>query len=234
MRRRLKKISRNLFSGNWGNATYAHLTPFYHARKRNTKLFWNIDADDTTIMLPAGKAAEVLDKAEKLVLKEHIAACSLDMWFTKTQRRHWSLGVLLINEEETDFCEIFRAQKDKKWFDTIDLAKTCSLDLYLTYLKYQRGLKIETFYIENCYFIHWGNFIYAPQWAWISYWENGKVYFPLYGVLGLQEISSFELKDVYKISVDVSLESSRELFRELPTLQNLDETLRALYGLRRE
>jgi hypothetical protein len=200
----INKVANSLYTGPWENATHAHLTPFYHARKRGIKKFWNIDADDTTILLNPVKVAEVLGQVEKLSEKECISAISLDMWRSRTYGKHWSLGVLYINDN-VDFCHVFESNKDLSWIKKVEgYDDAFNLDWFFSYLKLQGKIKIETFYIDNCYFIHWGNFILDPTFSGIYLWKDGKVIFPiLKDIYKNTEMGVLDIADCYKISVEI-------------------------------
>ena len=203
--RPIRPVAQNLYTDFWKCATYAHLTPFYHSKGHGIKKYWNIDADDTTILLKPSNAARALRKVEELSERERIAAVSLDMWRSRTHGRHWSLGVLYINDE-IDFCSIFEANKDLKWAEEFKEYETAfNLDWFFTYLKNHNKANIQTFYIDNSFFIHWGGwFLLDPISSGIYFWKEGKVTFPiLKDIFRNTELGVLDIADCYKISVGV-------------------------------
>lgn len=68
--KRLKKIVNSIATGVWKNATYAHLTTFFHAKQQGTVNFWNIDADDTVFCMEPEKCAEALNQIEQICLQK--------------------------------------------------------------------------------------------------------------------------------------------------------------------
>ncbi len=170
MRSELKEVASHLCTPKWLNATYAHLTPFYHAKKNGIRRFWNIDADDTTICAEPKQTAALLKEAEKMSLERGYSAYALDMWRSKTNSVHWSLGVFFVNEI-TDFVSVFEKEESLAWTKTLEeYDRNFNLDWYMTYLKNTSGIKIGTFYPDNTYFIHWGNFVLNVSGCWVNYW----------------------------------------------------------------
>lgn len=232
-RHRLKGVAKNLGEGSWMNATYAHLTPFYHAKKNGFACHWDIDADDTTILLEPSRAAEVIREAEKLAKENNFSALSLDMWRSKTGGRHWSLGILFISDT-TDFCKVFEGVEDLSWGKDIKEHKqVLNLDWFMTHLKKETDIKIETFYVENMWFIHWENLIMNTPFSWISYWKDGKIYYPI--IQNLYHREKYGVKDIadcYKIDIGVTEEECLSYFEnELSLGRFLTDEQRELYGL---
>lgn len=208
----INKIANSLYTGNWKGATHAHLTPFYHAKKHGIKQFWNIDADDTTILLSAEKAAGALREAANIAISENIAALSLDMWISRTKGRHWSFGVTFINDK-VDYLGIFKKNTDLSWTSSYQrLDFQFNLDWFFTYLRDNKYANIKTFYIDDCMFIHWGDFIANPFYSWVNIWKNGKVFFPiLENVFGDEQTGVIDNCADYKISVQASEEEGKKM-----------------------
>ena len=182
---RLKKYVKKIATKWWPKATFAHLTTFYHAKQNNIKEFWNIDADDTMFALEPEDIRSILQNVENYSKTNNIDAISLDMWHSRTRQRHWSFGITYIN----NFSEIFNILDSLTNTDWQNNYKDCdvafNLDWFFTYLKDEKKYKIESFYIENCYFIHWGNFLINAIGSSICFWQNGYLNFVI-------------LKDIYK------------------------------------
>lgn len=234
IRKPLKKVCQTLCTPFWENATYAHLTPFYHS---NDKKFWAIDADDTMLCLKHRRVGEALKKTQNMVDKEGISAISLDMWRTRSYGKQWSWGVAYINDN-IDFCSIFENNKDLSWTTHyLDCDYRFNLDWFFTYLKDFKKQKIETFYIDNSYFIHWGNFFRGPTTWHICLWSKG---FLTYLILKYvfcdennQDISVLKIpEDCRKISINVlEYEGKRFLETEVTTLRNTPKQVRDLRRL---
>ncbi len=225
MRHKLKKVAFNLCTSKWINATYAHLTPFYHAKMNNIKEFWNIDADDTTILLEPKKVAQLLKEAEAKSKKDKISCYALDMWRSKTNNIHWSLGVFFVNGL-TDFVDVFEKERNLDWTKTLEeYDRQFNLDWYMTYLKNTSNIKISTFYPDKTAFIHWGNFILNVSGCWFNYWQDGKIYYPIMNSVYFNEdLASTLIGDCDKIDLGNSLEESFEfLENEIPICRFFSE-----------
>lgn len=186
MKRRLKSICKTVATEKWKNAACAHLTSFYHAKDRGILRFWKIDADDTFICCKPQKIAEALHKVRCSADEKNVEIISLDMWRSRTQGRHWTWGVAYVNTENTDFCKICSENTDLSWANSGQYPyrvykQETNIDWFFTYLKIHKKIAIETFYIENAIFVHWGNFLQAPRMvAAIYYWSQKKLLFPVY------------------------------------------------------
>lgn len=212
----LNDIVRNLCTGNWSNATHAHLTPFYDAKRLKIARFWNIDADDTTIALSTKRTAELLKNVEKKANEEGIEAFSLDMHNSKSFGVNWTLGVLYINNK-SDFCKIFENVTDLSWGDWI-LEKYddyLNLDWFITSLQRKSIINIKSFYINDCFFIHWGDFLRNPLNCGVYFWHNKNLYFPLVCLLyGNKAMGKLEIKNSIEVEFNSTLQESIEYFRE--------------------
>lgn len=207
MYKKLKDIAENLYTGYWRNATYAHLTPFYHAKDQGYKHYWAIDGDDTMFCTDPSNVAKILKKAEHIANKQNITVFSLDMWRSRTHGKHWSLGVVYFNDNN-DICHFFDENKDKQWITPYrewDVA--FNVDWFFNYLKDYKKVKIETFYVPNCYFIHWGDFFRNIIGSSICYWTKKHIIFPiLKDVLDNEKLGKLSISsDAIKINVNLIL-----------------------------
>lgn len=176
----LNRIVRNLSTSFWKKATYAHLTTFYHAQKNKIRNFWNIDADDTMLLVEAPRAAEILKKAKNYADENNLSAFSLDMHTSRTHGIHWSFGITY-TRFNIDWMSIFQNVNDSSWMKNyLGLFDTeMNLDWYLTYLRDVKDVKNSTFYVDNFHFMHYGDFMLNPISWHISHWKNGEVYYPI-------------------------------------------------------
>ena len=230
----INEIAKNLYTGNWKGATHAHLTPFYHAKKHGIKQFWNIDADDTTILLSPKKTADVLREASNIAISENIAALSLDMWISRTRGKHWSFGVTFINDI-VNYLEIFKKNIDLGWTSMYqELDNQFNLDWFFTYLRDNKYAVIKTFYIDNCMFIHWGDFIANPFYSWVNIWKNEKVYYPIFeNIFGDEQIGVIDNYADYAISVSVSEDEGKKMLEtQISHIRDLTRQQQTLYNKR--
>lgn len=174
----LKNIVKEMVTGFWANAAYAHLTTFFHAQRNGIKEFWNIDADDTIIAMQPQKAVELLRNAENYAKKQDISLFSYDMWRSRTRSKAWTYGVTYTRNYEK-LIGLFELV-DRKWQkDYLNCDQALNIDWFCTYLKDNQLAKIETFYTENCYFLHMGDFVFDPVGKFISCFKNNAVNYPL-------------------------------------------------------
>lgn len=230
---RRMKWTKNLYYGkSLEKMTYAHLTPFLISKKMGIKQHWAIDADDTLLFMDSSKLVSVMSQVEHLSNNEGISAISLDMHFTKTFGRCWSLGVLFVNDN-VDFCKIFRNEKNLEWTNYFQqFVYRITFDQYMTHLKFDRKLKIETFYVENCYFLHWGEFLQNPEKSWLCIWKNNKMYYPFMKIFHNSDIEDFDIpRSTYQISVGLTEKESMKFFEfEVSTIGSYPDKTRLLYG----
>ena len=225
MRHKLKKIAINLGTKKWLNATYAHLTPFYDAKKNKIKSFWNIDADDTSILLYPQFVNKLLKTAEKIAKEESYDAFALDMWRSKTLNKHWSLGIFYV-DDGAFFRNIFEKVKDMNWTDSLKkYDRNFNVDWFMTYLKNEKIANLQTFYPNNTMFIHWGNFINNVSGCWVNYWIDDKVYYPIFSAIyNNQELGIIEIGDCIKIDLNLELKDSLLFFEnEIPQCRFFSE-----------
>lgn len=229
----LRHTAENL-TGKLTNVLLAHLTPFYHAKAHNITKHWDIDADDTMFCIDPKKTAEILAAVEKEAEVQNIAAFSLDMWRTRTNGKHWSLGILFINDC-IDFCSIFDSAADFSWIHRwySDYADQINLDWYFSYLKDVRQLNIQTFYVENCYFIHFGNLLRQPIYSSIYLWRDDSLIFPILRYIYCNErLGCLKIADCKKINVSIDFSDSLSFFEnEICAMKYVPIQNRQLYQM---
>lgn len=178
----LKNIVREIITGFWANAAYAHLTTFFHAKKNGIKNFWNIDADDTIIAAPPQEVAHFLQQVEQYAIENDISLFSYDMWRSRTRSKAWTFGVTY-TRNINQLIDKFKIA-DRRWQEEYkNCDQALNIDWFCTYLRDNHLAKIETFYTENCYFLHMGDFIFDPVGKFISYFKNKTVNYPLINTL---------------------------------------------------
>ncbi len=205
----LTKMVQEIITGFWANAAYAHLTTFFHAQQIGIKSFWNIDADDTIIAAPPEEVAQLLQKAEQHAIENDISLFSYDMWRSRTRSKAWTFGVTY-TRNINQLIDKFKTA-DRKWQKKYkDCDQALNIDWFCTYLKDNHSAKIETFYTENCYFLHMGDFIFDPVGKFISCFKNNAVNYPLLCTLYKnQDLGQIPIaKDSIFINSNISEESS--------------------------
>ena len=204
---KLRRIAKCLWTGPWEMATYAHLTAFYHARSLGIKQSWMIDADDTMFFLYAEQTAKILRNVENVANHDKISAISLDMHWSQMYGKHWSLGVVYVNNI-MDFCEIFQTVQSLDWIKPYqEIDDVFNLDWFFNYLKDTNKKKIETFYVENCYFFFFfPDFMRTLIGRALCFWQNGKIVYPLIKDIYRNEgLGVIPTNGCYKISIDITL-----------------------------
>ena len=186
-----------MFANKWFNTAFAHLTVLEHSKMQNIKWFWNIDADDTNILLNAEHCAKLLNKVQIYASKDYKDAYSLDMWRSRTNKVHWSFGITYMRNN-IDWLGLFEKNYDKKnWLST---NRDFNLDWFYTYLKDSGFLQLETFYFENVYFKHLNDNI--------LFWNNNSLHY-CYQDLSVRENSSTKIdiaNDCIKFLPNISKE----------------------------
>lgn len=202
---KLAFIVNNIANRNWINTSYAHLTAIWHGC-REYKCFWNIDADDTRFCVPLEKKQKILLAAEEYAKLNDIDCFSLDMWNSETYGKHWSFGVTFIKGQKKliDICL-------KKCMDTgykkMEKEGNSNVDWFFTYLKNEKLLNIQTFYVENLKFLHYSNdFFEKPIGSGLYHWIDGKLIYPvMQSGIGIKEEGVFAIQpDNVRLNVEVS------------------------------
>lgn len=175
----LHSIVSNIATPMWIKATYAHLTTFYHAKQKGFKSFWNIDADDTMFALHEGDCAKALNDISNYAKNNDIKAFSLDMHTSRTKGKHWSFGITY-TDAKYDWFGLLNKNKDTKWREKyLTYDYHFNLDWYFTYLHDNKLCNVKTFYIENSYFIHFGDFLANSIGSGVFHWTNNRIKFPI-------------------------------------------------------
>ncbi len=211
MRNLIKKMS----CTSWKKAAYAHMTTIYHASKHNIKKFWNIDADDTMLLLSPKRGQELLKKAEIYSLKNDVNIFSLDMHVTKCggNNKFWTLGVAFL-QYDGDLFDVCRKVKNTEWLKYFDFLKEGegSADAFLNYIGHNtKGLKIGTFYNNNLYFIHWKYLRTLMFYAW----KNGHLIFPFLKGFGVDNISQFKISsELTNLNLEIKDDEWKDTMKE--------------------
>lgn len=232
-RKKLKGICKAFATPRWRNAAYAHVTPFYHAREIGIDRFWAIDADDTMICLQDNRVSEALRMAQKVASQKNLTAFSIDMWRSRTSGRYWTWGVAYITEN-VDFWNLFSTNKDLQWFAPYqDLDVDVTFDWYFTYLCDSGKAKMETFYIDNTYFIHWGSFLRVPHGAHPFCWSEGKVLFPIFKyVYNYERLGTIDIADCIKLDIGATRDEGTSFFEhEVAATKTTPDKIRTLLNL---
>lgn len=178
----LKEITVNNTSDFWNNASYSHLTTFWDARQRGLAEFYNIDADDTCFCVEADRAYQILMEVRKDSIENNVSAYSFDMSHSRRNGAFWTFGVTYTNNK----IDWFRYLMEHCYDGFLSLPEydemilpSC-IDTYFTYINSCSDLKLETFYVENCKFIHYSNdFVYRPWNSWFGTYRNGRIIKPV-------------------------------------------------------
>lgn len=177
--KKFREIAKNISTPLWYNATYAHLTPFYHAKKYNIKDFWNIDADDTMFALYADRVASILTEVKNYAQLNDIDAFSFDMHTSKTSYKHWSFGICYINNN-SNWQNIFESNNDWIWRKNYKIYDNQSnLDWFFTYLRDENIKNIKSFYIKNIQFIHFGDFLWNTMDSGVFHYTDKEIIAPI-------------------------------------------------------
>ena len=209
IKRPLNQIVKNVAMPRWYNAAYAHLTTFYHAQSHNINSFWNIDADDTMLVAPFEKSAEIIKKVVMYAERNQIDIMSLDMWHSRTRGEYWTFGITYTNNA-SKVISCFNNSNELWKKNYINKDQSLNIDWFVTYLLDCKKINASTFYVDNLYFIHWSYdcFLQKIFSSYICYWENNKLIFPIISeVFKNNELGIIPIaKDCVKI--DIPLTSS--------------------------
>lgn len=88
---------------------------------------------------------------------------------------HWSFGITYVNNK-IDWLKVINNKLNEKEYEKEK--NNWNIDWFFTYLKKVTNYRIETFYIENLKFIHYGNFLVQPVGAYFYQWKNGNLMLP--------------------------------------------------------
>ena len=177
-----KMVAFSLGSFLWSNAAYAHLTTYLHAKKNNINRFWNIDADDTMFMIPPKSFVHFLSIITDYAEKNNINLFSLDMHHSFSNSKHWSYGITYVNNSNRILYK-FKTMNQKDWLNYryTELADEpfVNIDWITTWFRISTDLKIETFYINNIYFLHNCNPLVQRNQSLMLY-KDGKIEYPVF------------------------------------------------------
>ena len=217
-KRQFNSFVHNLADTFWIKAANAHLSTYWHAKQNNISSFWNIDADDTMLLLDVDKTAKILKDVANYAEEHDISNMALDMWRSRTAGKQWSFGVTY-TRMNIDYFDIFKKEKNLNWkyyrTDGFSL-DTVSLDCYFTYCRDVFNMKNETFYVENSQFIHWGEFLTAIFQSGVCKWSEGVLSYPiLANIVGDTEFSKTSIcSDCIKFQYDITDEDAYKIMQE--------------------
>lgn len=192
---------------NWVNAACAHLSVFEHAKANNIKNYWNIDADDSLFLTCDTNVVEILKTAENYAEAHDIDLFSFDFWATKTKGVHWSFGITY-QRNIKDYFDLLN-KCIINWEDYKNYTSVHNIDWVFTFLKNSKAINAGSFYVENLYFVHFGRFFSDLKNANIAYWDNGKMYWPIWSEIfkdsrGVMDIPNAE--DMVKLTLPIEKE----------------------------
>lgn len=219
----INKIAKHASSSlQWFNAACAHLTPLFHAFQNNFDNFWNIDADDTLFLCSPQKQAEILKNAQSIAILKKIDGFSLDFWWTRTSRNHWTFGITFIqNVKEhinilSKWCPSFELNN---WIEDVwsvyynKINVLINLDVIYTFFKRKNILNLETFYVENLCFIHYhSDMLKYPYESGLYKWSKGILFLPLFYFLFGNRSESIFFIPHDTIKIDVGLDRNEGQF----------------------
>lgn len=209
----LKYVVDRITTKNWENAAYAHLTTFYDAKEKGYTCFWNIDADDTRMLVTVDKITQILLSAELVARNKNVNCFSLDMWTSATNGAFWSFGITY-TDNNVDWLRILKERCDDDKFTKTGIGGEKNIDNFFTYLKNVGICKNETFYVDNMKFIHYStDFIEKPFGSGFFHWRNGKLIFPIiYYGLGIDKYGCYEIaSDIIKLDIIVKDSEGTEI-----------------------
>lgn len=195
----------------WKNAGYAHLTTFIHSRDVYD-CFWNIDADDTNILLSEMRILEMMQVVEHYAFSNHINIFSLDMWKSFFKGDSWSFGITF-TVNNVDWIDEIRCFMDYEEYISMTRRMVCNLDLFFHFISQNSTLKIGTFYFENMKFIHYtDDFFYNIRTAAFYHWFRGKLIYPiLYYCMGDTERGMVDIaEDVIRFDIGITSDETRD------------------------
>lgn len=205
----VEHVSVEIANKRWKKASDAHLSTFWHAKANNIKTFWNIDADDTSFCIPPKSLSKVLRTVESYANDNRISVFGLDMWWTVHKGNNWTFGITYTDMRSYDWIGIIQNHAKDEAYKRAEKADE-NVDSYFNYLRNTYKMPIESFYIKNLDFVHWG----APFGPLHYKFRNGVVFFPTYltyfftGTMRAGKCSI--LKEVIPIEFEISEKVKRE------------------------
>lgn len=175
---------KNFFDGRWVKAACAHLTTYFHSNLNNVEKIWNIDADDTMILLPPQECVKIIERVELDAELKGYDCYSLDMWRSRTKGKHWSYGITYIQRPKKFLDCFYNFCVDESPF--LNKKELCyntsfNIDWFVTFLKNSNLIIAETFYVENMCFIHWAHNLFLEQVIsnCLVIWKENQIYYPI-------------------------------------------------------
>lgn len=205
LRPSIKRLGNKIAIKKWQKAAYAHLTTYWHSYINKYEAFWNIDADDTIILLSPQKVAKVMSEVEAYTAKYNTDNISLDMWRSHTRGKHWTFGITY-SLNKINWINILNKLYEKDWFLYYKKYHIeCNLDWFFTFLKDYKNIKNETFYIDKCSFIHYGAFLADIVKGSICEWKDNNIYYPIISnIFKCQELGVLPIaEDCIKFNADI-------------------------------
>lgn len=164
-------ISAKVADSRWKKASDAHLTAFFHAVETGAQAFWNIDADDTMFCLSNEKMASVIDAVQRCSEDIGVPMLGLDMWWT-FRDGNWSFGMTYVNTGVLNWIGLMERYMNDYVYTHEQ--PEFNLDSYFNHMRNKEHGIIESFYVKNTDFIHWGG-VFGPM----HYkFRDGKVVLP--------------------------------------------------------
>ena len=210
----LAEITNNNTSEFWHNASYSHLTTFLDAKERGLKAYYNIDADDTCFCAKPDRVYSILLEVEKDAVNNQIDAYSFDMSHSRRGGTFWTFGVTYTNNKVDWFKQLldhcYDGFLELPEYDEMILP-SC-IDTYFTYINTCSDIKLETFYVENCKFIHYSNdFVYRPWSSWFGTYRDGRILKPvLENFYELPDMGNVQIADDVR-KIDIGLTTKEQV-----------------------
>ncbi len=202
-----QKIVKRICVPRWKNAAYAHLTTFIHSKEFEYTYFWNIDADDTYMLLPIPKIVGLMHEVENYSINNTINCFSLDMWYTRLEANDWSFGITF-TDNSVDWEQI--VLENSVGYVTDEICHG-NIDNYFFYLRSNKSAKIETWYAENMRFVHYSDDLFKRIiQAGMYHWKDGFLSSPIIsGIHGLEIASNYSIPpDTVKFECGISDEEA--------------------------
>lgn len=223
-RKKFKNFLKNLeLNPWWYNAAYAHLTTLDYAIKNGFAHYWNIDGDDTMFMIEPKQLSTYMLKIQKYAKLHDISLFSLDMHHSHSNSYHWSYGITYTQNPLKILDSFTKTENITQWKDYKEHHPYCNtplinIDWFTTFIRSQKELKIDTFYIDNIYFLHFSNPLLYTNHT-LSYFSNNKIIYPIFkDVYGLNHIMisyvPISKNDIKFHFDDISLDISKEFMKK--------------------
>ena len=213
----------------WHNAAYAHLTPLSHAIKNGFQNYWNIDADDTIFMIEPQKLSNYMLEIEQYADVQDISLFSLDMHHSNSNSRHWSYGITYTRNPLNILNEFTNNENIKQWLqykskNLYNETPFINIDWYTTFIRLKNNLKIDTFYINNVYFLHYSNPLLYTTLS-LSCFTDNKIIYPIFkDIYGIDNIMISE--DEEKIELELFKQEQQYKLKLKEEGKELEKTIK--------